>query len=142
MTRHADKIVSVTLMTGFVFYIAVVQLPERFQIVSGDSSVRPGLKLLPMMAASAVGSFIAGGILRKRSYTSHIIAVATGLQVLGYGLMSTIDHQRGTPKAIYGFEIFLGLGFGASIASATMMVQFQFGINSPFIGKPYALLSW
>ena len=113
------------MLTGFVFYIAVVNLPERFQIVSGDGSIIAGLKLLPLSAASATGSLVAGGASKKRNNTSLIIAIGTGLQVLGYGLMSTLDHGRSTPKALYGYEVFLGLGFGLSIASATLMVQLQ-----------------
>jgi len=124
----------VTLVIGFTFYIAVVNLPQRFQIVAGDGAVIAGIKLLPMMAASAIGSFAAGGLSRKRDLTSHVLVVGLAVQVLGYGLMSSVSKEHGTPAAIYGYQVFIGLGFGASIASATIMVPLRFGTNSDYVG--------
>lgn len=126
---------SVTLLTGFVFYIAVVHIPERFQIVSGDNAVIAGVKFLPMMAGSAVGSFVAGAVNQRRNLTSPIIVIATALQVLGYGLMSSLGDDIGTPKAIYGYQVLVGLGFGLSIASATIMVQINLTSRPQFMGE-------
>lgn len=124
-----------TLLTGFVFYIAVVHIPERFQIVSGDNAVIAGVKFLPMMAGSAVGSFVAGAVNQRRNLTSPIIVIATALQVLGYGLMSSLGDDIGTPKAIYGYQVLVGLGFGLSIASATIMVQINLTSRPQFMGE-------
>jgi len=121
-------------MTGFTFYIAVVNLPQRFQIVSGDGATIAGIKLLPMMASSAIGSFGAGTLTRKRDLTSEVLVTGTAIQLLGYGLMSTVSQGYGTPAAIYGYQIFLGLGFGTSIASATIMVPRRFKAMPHYIG--------
>ena len=58
----------------------------------------------------------------------------TALQVLGYGLMSSVSKARGTPAAIYGYEVFLGLGFGMCIASATIMVPVRFKALPQYVG--------
>ena len=121
-------------MIGFTFYIAVVNLPQRFQIVSGDGATIAGIKLLPMMASSAIGSFAAGALTRKRDLTSELLVVGTATQLLGYGLMSSVSQGYGTPVAIYGYQVFLGLGFGTSIASATIMVPRRFNAMPHYIG--------
>lgn len=121
-------------MIGFTFYIAVVNLPQRFQIISCDGATIAGIKLLPMMAASAIGSFASGALTREHDFTSECLVAGTAIQLLGYGLMSSVSKTHGTPAAIYGYQIFLGLGFGISIASATIMVPRRFKTKPQYIG--------
>jgi len=132
---QADAVNRVTLIGGFVYYIAIVNLPQRFEIVSGDSAVLAGVKLLPMMASAALGTFVAGGLAQRRNLTGPTTVASVAIQVIGYGLMSSLGSARGTPKAVYGYQIFLGFGFGMQIASATIMAQFQFERRPQFLGE-------
>lgn len=121
---NADSQYSVTLLSGFTYYLAVVNIPEQSEIVDGVSPVTAGVRLLPMMLASAVGAIAGGAISSKRNNTAYTLITSAASQVLGYGLMTTIHASAGSvaPK-IYGFQVFLGLGFGMSISSATQMTQ-------------------
>ena len=73
----------VTTFSGFVFYVAVINLPQRFQIVDQDSPVVAGVKLLPMMVASAVGSLTGGAVNRKRNFTPFTLMAGSAFQLLG-----------------------------------------------------------
>lgn len=114
----------------------MVNLPQRFQIVSGDGATIAGVKLLPMMAASAMGSFSVGFVTRERDLTSQFLVLGTAVQLLGYGLMSSVSKGHGTLAAMYGYQVFLGLGFGISIAGATIMVSRRFKTKPQYIGMP------
>jgi cyanate permease len=116
---------SVTFLAGFNYYIAVVNLPQRFQIVDGDSPVAAGVKLLPLMISSAASSIAAGAINRRRNLHSYTVIVASALQLLGYGLMTTLGDSEPTPQRQFGFQVLLGAGFGPAISIVTQIVQLQ-----------------
>nr|POE63739.1 efflux pump roqt [Quercus suber] len=125
-SRVLSSALFVTLLNGFVYYIAVVNLPERSEIVDGVSTTTAGVRLLPMLLTSAAGAVVAGAVSGKKNHTAYTLCAASALQVIGYGLMTTLSGRDSSmlPK-LYGYEVFLGLGFGLSIASSTMMTQFQ-----------------
>jgi hypothetical protein len=75
-----------------------------------------------MMATAALGTFIAGGASSKWNATAHTTTIGSALQVVGYGLMSTLGQDTLASAKTYGFEVLLGLGFGMSVTSTTIMV--------------------
>ncbi len=111
------------LLTGFVYYIAVINLPQRFQIVDGDSPILAGVKLLPMLASSATASLISGAINVRRNFNAETLILASAFQLLGYGLLTTLGDSYPTPVSVYGFEVFIGLGFGAASTISTLLVN-------------------
>lgn len=112
---------SVVMLSGFVFYIAVIDLPQRFQIVDHNSAVIAGVKLLPMMASSALGSLIGGAINTKKNLTPFTLMAGSAFQLLGYGLMSTLGDDSPTPSNNFGFQVLLGFGFGMIMPTVTIM---------------------
>jgi hypothetical protein len=102
-----------------------VNLPQRFQIVDGNSPVIAGVKLLPMMVSSAVGSFVGGGINSKKNLTSYVLVASSAFQLLGYGLMTSLGDASPTPHKQFGFQVFLGLGFGLAMPAVTIIGQTQ-----------------
>ncbi|KAH9810508.1 Major facilitator superfamily domain, general substrate transporter [Teratosphaeria destructans] len=116
----------VTTLNGFVWFVGIVGLPERFQIVSGDGPVKAGLRLLPTMGSAAVGTFIAAAMSSWINLTSYATVIASGLQVVGCGLFTSLTDTRHVSESAYGFQVLLGLGFGMSIASTTIMVLLRF----------------
>lgn len=126
MATWADIDLRVNLLNGFVFYIAIVNIPERSEIVDGVSPITAGVRLLPMLLTSALGAFVGGAINSKRNVTAYTLTTASAFQVIGYGLMTTLGSGGHFSKGrLYGFQVFLGLGFGLSIASATQMTALQ-----------------
>ena len=122
---HTNLNCRATILAGFNYYIAIVNLPQRFQIVDGDSPVIAGVKLLPMMVSSALGSLVGGGINSRRNLTSYVLVVSSAFQLLGYGLMTTIGNSSPTSHHHFGFQVFLGLGFGLAMPAVTIIGQTQ-----------------
>lgn len=117
-----------TFLTGFTFYSIVINLPERFQIVNGDSPENAGVHLLPLLGGSAVGSGLGGILSSRRNRTFPTLVVANALILIGCGLMSTIDYGRSLPKAILGYEAIYGTGVGLTMSSCVVATNLQ---NTP-----------
>ncbi|KAI1374886.1 MFS general substrate transporter [Hypoxylon crocopeplum] len=114
-----------TFCTGYVYLSILIILPERFQIVSGESALYSGIHLLPMLGATSFGAFTAGAASRQRNNTSPTLMAAHTFQLIGIGLMSTLDDAATETKAQYGFQVLLGLGFGLALGAGTIMASVQ-----------------
>jgi hypothetical protein len=114
-----------TFLTGFPYITAVIMLPQRFQIVNGASSLMAGVYLLPLLGASAVGSYLGGAISSKKNLTSYTLIASSTLQLLGCGLLSTLGGTIDIVRRQYLFEGILGLGVGLALSTATILTSVQ-----------------
>lgn len=110
---------------GFAFIMPVYAFPLRLQVVNGKSALLAGVMLLPLLGASAVGSMLAGAINSKKDWICETLVVSSCLTVLGCGLLSTQSSTVDVEPKALGFLVFVGLGFGMSAASATMLANIR-----------------
>lgn len=82
-----------------------------------------GVHILPLLGACAVGSFLGGAISSKKNYTSITLLIASGLQLLGVGLMTVVSDASYSPQSNYAFQGLFGLGVGLSLSAATIMTN-------------------
>jgi hypothetical protein len=78
-----------------------------------------------MLVFSGAGAILGGFASAHRNKTSYTLIAASAFQLLGYGLMTTLGLTTDVPAKQYGFQIFLGLGFGMTMSSATQMMHLQ-----------------
>lgn len=114
-----------TLLTGFTYLSLLIIIPERFQIVNGENALWSGIHLLPMLGATAFGSFLAGALSSKRNNTSITLIASSCLQLIGVGLLTTLSNVTTEIKAQYGYQVILGLGIGLSLGAATILTSVQ-----------------
>ncbi|ORY55288.1 major facilitator superfamily domain-containing protein [Pseudomassariella vexata] len=114
-----------TLFSGFSYLAIIIILPERFQIVNLENSLMSGVHLLPALGACAFGSFLAGALSAKRNNTSITLIVASCLQLIGVGLMSTLSDITTEIQAQYGYQAIFGLGVGLAFGAATILTAVQ-----------------
>ncbi|PHH77778.1 hypothetical protein CDD80_202 [Ophiocordyceps camponoti-rufipedis] len=112
-----------TLLTGFPYISLCIIIPERFQIVNGEKALMAGIRILPLLGACAVGSFLGGALSSKRNNTSYTLVGASCLQLLGVGLMTTMNGLQASSAAQYGYQAIFGLGVGLSFSAATIMTN-------------------
>ncbi|KAM0333533.1 hypothetical protein ACHAQA_002198 [Verticillium albo-atrum] len=111
----------VTLLTGFPFVPLTINIPQRFQIIHGEQPLTAGVHLLPMLGACAFGSFASGAICSKRNFVCWILMAAASLQLLGLGLMSTLDDPDESVRRSYAYQTVFGLGTGLVFSAATIL---------------------
>ncbi|KAK3904946.1 hypothetical protein C8A05DRAFT_42045 [Staphylotrichum tortipilum] len=112
-----------TLLIGFPYLLCIYAFPVRFQVVYGKSARDAGLMLLPMLAATALGTVGAGvvsGAADKKARFFETLMAACVLMLLGCGLEIMAGSEGKVEAKVLGFLVFIGLGFGLSAAAGTM----------------------
>ncbi|RCI08715.1 hypothetical protein L249_4762 [Ophiocordyceps polyrhachis-furcata BCC 54312] len=126
--HNVEPIFPIRLMGRRVYVAGLMQvlciiIPERFQIVDGEKALLAGVHILPLLGACAAGSFLGGALSSKRNNTSYTLVGASCLQLLGVGLMTTMNGTQLTAATQYGYQAIFGLGVGLSFSAATIMTN-------------------
>ncbi|OTB00543.1 hypothetical protein M426DRAFT_324209 [Hypoxylon sp. CI-4A] len=114
-----DRLFSALLMaalcTGPPFMTVLINLPQRFQAVDGESPFQAGIRLLPLLLASPVATAVCGQLVaRFKIPPFYLLLFGASMQLLGIGLASS---NRSSSNAMYGYEVIMGFGFGMSLVS-------------------------
>lgn len=83
-----------------------------------------------MLACLLISSFAAGAasvIYVIKNVLFPFIVVATALQVVGLGLMSSLSSSPEIQPQQYAYQVILGLGFGISLSSLPLIARLQVG---------------
>ncbi|OQE32828.1 hypothetical protein PENFLA_c001G10246 [Penicillium flavigenum] len=118
-----------TMFTGFTFFVIIFNLPLRSQIVNAQSPAAAGVRLLPLLCATAVGSFLGGAASSKKNRTFHTFVLATAFVLLGAGLLSTIPANFKMPAKVYGFEVIVGFGIGLTFSTVSLLTSIETSAN-------------
>lgn len=113
------------MFAGFPYLTLVINLPERFQIVNGDSAMTAGLRILPLLGTCAFGCLLGGSINKKENRSGWTLIAGSVLMVVGTGLLLLLGDSAAISPSVYGFQTLFGLGVGLSLSSATMMTTFN-----------------
>jgi hypothetical protein len=112
-----------TLLTGFVFLLSIFTIPLRAQVVDGATPIQAGVRLLPLLIATAVGSVIGGAASSKTKLISWSLMAASAFMILGTGLLSSLPADGSFSNAQYGYEVILGVGLGITMSAVTVLTS-------------------
>ena len=94
----------------------LINLPQRFQAVDGDSPFGAGIRMLPLLLASPVAIVVSGQLAsRFKVPPFYLLLFASSLQMVGVGLTSSVPFVSG--NQMYGYEVLMGFGFGMGLVS-------------------------
>ncbi|KAK4113293.1 MFS general substrate transporter [Canariomyces notabilis] len=103
-------------------YIFIYFLPIWFQAVQGVTAVDSGIRLLPMMLSSVVGSVFGGFLNAKVGYYTPLAIVGTCIMIVGAGMLTTLQVDSSSGKWI-GYQVLYGFGLGTSFQIPNLAVQ-------------------
>ncbi|KAK3307163.1 major facilitator superfamily transporter [Chaetomium strumarium] len=111
-------------LTGFPFMAAIINIPQRLQIVNGTTAVDAGIRMLPLLLCSPIATITSSVFCTKLKLPPlYALLVGCGLQTLGVGLFSSLDSSDlSVPPSQYGFQVIMGCGFGLNLSTVFMMV--------------------
>jgi len=110
-------------LSGAPLTIAVIELPQRYQLVNEDTPLRAGIALLAYAACTPVGIVLANLINgRLKIPFVFVLLVGIALQTASFALLSTLPNTIHVWPGEYGYSVLAGLGTGTSIGTLYMMV--------------------
>ncbi|CAG8974057.1 hypothetical protein HYALB_00009558 [Hymenoscyphus albidus] len=112
--------VLVTLIGGFPYFMFIYTLPLRLQVVNENSQLVAGLALLPMVGAVAVFSSAAAIINTKKNLIFETLLTGALFSVLWTALLSTLKNVPWIEGKMYGFQVFIGIGFGLMVSTTSL----------------------
>ena len=112
--------VATALLGGFPYFVVIYALPLRLQVVNEKNALLAGVSLLSMLGAVAIASALGGGIHRKRERIFATLLAGSLFTLIGSACLSTLDNTVTVPAKMYGFEVFLGLGFGLMVSTVSL----------------------
>ncbi|TGO78030.1 hypothetical protein BELL_0082g00250 [Botrytis elliptica] len=124
-----------TLLTGFPYFVVIYSLPLRFQVVNGKSPLTAGLGLLPMLGSTAIASFLGGMLNGTKNRVFLTLLAGSGLSVIGTSSLSTLANTEYVEAKTYGFLVFVGLGFGLTVSTVSMLSNYESSIRDHAVAQ-------
>ena len=132
-------ILLVMMLVGGPMSVTVFQLPQRFQLVNGLSSLDAGIRLLPFGAIFPVGCVV-GTMLGSKLKVPAIYSIMVGaiFQIVGYALLSRLSTSVEIERAVYGSLVLVGFGCGITFTMAYITVPFTAELRDKAVGMAAA----
>lgn len=114
--------VILSMLSGLAMFGAIIFLPEYQQIVRGDSAIKSGLLLIPLVFGLLGASLVSGRLISKLGHYRPFPIIGTVLLTIGFWLFSHIT--LGTSQLMLSiWMIVLGAGVGMFMQVMTLAVQ-------------------
>jgi EmrB/QacA subfamily drug resistance transporter len=111
-----------SFLVGIVMFGALIFLPEYQQLVRGDSAVKSGLLLFPLVLGLMVASLTGGRLISKFGHYRIFPIIGTFMVSLSFWLFSHIAFN--TSRLYLGlWMVVLGVGIGLVMPVLTLAVQ-------------------
>ncbi|EJT71504.1 hypothetical protein GGTG_10761 [Gaeumannomyces tritici R3-111a-1] len=112
----------------FIFFLnatnlsILYSLPQYFQVINGVSPTMSGIRNLPMIFTTALGSMLSGTLLGRHGRHQLFLVSGAALLILGTGLIYTLN-QGSSLGQIIGYQIIVGFGIGWCVQVPVTVAQ-------------------
>lgn len=74
-----------------------------------------------MLGSAAIASMVGGIASGKKNRAFSTLLIAALLIVIGTSCLSTLSSDLKIEAKVYGFQIFIGFGFGLTVSTVSML---------------------
>ncbi|KAF2811143.1 putative efflux pump antibiotic resistance protein [Mytilinidion resinicola] len=126
----SDRVWAAMLLSSFLagvpFNVVVIFLPQRLQVISGESALKAGIHLLPYTFGAAFGAALANVLGSKRRLAmAYVLLIGAVLQTIGLALLTTLPTTSEFPNSGYGYAAIAGAGMGMSFGILVLATPFM-----------------
>ncbi|KAF2251689.1 putative multidrug resistance protein fnx1 [Trematosphaeria pertusa] len=120
---------------GGPWFVAIFQLPQKFQLVHGSSGLRAGIQTMPFTFAAPIGSAFSSMMASKLKIPAIFIVLVSGvLQTIGFALLASLPESSHIPPRTYGYQVIAGFGCGINISTLLLIVPFVVEYRDKAVG--------
>ncbi|KAJ9138409.1 MFS general substrate transporter [Pleurostoma richardsiae] len=119
---HVSVCIVTSFLTGFMTFVNLFYLPQFYQVARGDSALRSGILILPLILSQIVTSFTSGFLVSKWSCYRINLIIGYGLWTIASGLFTTVTPSTSTTKLVV-FQLLTGLGSGQTLQTTLVAIQ-------------------
>ncbi|PHH70646.1 hypothetical protein CDD80_5877 [Ophiocordyceps camponoti-rufipedis] len=137
--RVRAGVMLVFVLVGVPIVVTNFQLPQRFQLVNGLSSIDASVRILPFGAAFCVGSLASSRLTSSLRVPSiyHVLA-GSAMQVVGFALLGVLPSSPDIQPAVYGYQVLCGIGVGLNYMALYLLIPFTADRRDRAIGMGLA----
>lgn len=111
-----------SIAVGIGMFGATTFLGQYFQTARGYSPTSAGMLTLPLVAGMLVGTVGSGQLVTRLGKWKRFVVTGSALLVVGFGLLSTIDHTTNL-WLVGAYTAIVGLGVGMMMQNVVLAVQ-------------------
>ncbi|PSN64121.1 MFS general substrate transporter [Corynespora cassiicola Philippines] len=107
---------------GSTMLTVSMYIPLWFQAIKGETAMKSGINMIPLVLSVVVGSIMSGGLVQKIGYYTPFMILGSCLMAVGTGLITTFNMS--TPSSMWiGFQVILGYGVGCTMQHPNLAIQ-------------------
>ncbi|GKZ85173.1 hypothetical protein AnigIFM56816_010939 [Aspergillus niger] len=99
-----------------------LQLPQFYQVARGDSALRSGILILPLILSQIVTSFTSGFLVSKYSCYRINLIIGYALWTIASGLFTMVTPSTSAAVLVV-FQLLTGLGSGQTLQTTLVAIQ-------------------
>lgn len=116
-------LISGIILQGGPLTVTNLQLPQRFQLVGGLSSLDAGVRLIPFGVGLSAGTILSAAVAKRTKVpTMYSVLLGALLQIVGYALLATSGSFISIPPGVYAYQVIAGLGCGISFQALILNI--------------------
>lgn len=113
------------MIIGGPLTVTSFQVPQRFQLINGLSTLNAAVRLVPYGAGVPVGTIVGANLAGKLQIPLvYLVMASVVFQVVGYALLGTLPTDTTIPPAAYAYLVIAGLGCGMCIQTLLLAIPF------------------